>query len=659
MMKIDMVFSIPFHNFAHHEKHIVTMIRPLLLSTLALSAASQLPATQRNSRPNIIYILADDLGYGDLSCYGQTKFNTPNIDKMAQDGMRFTQHYSGSTVSAPTRACLMTGLHTGHSYVRGNSDNTFPSTVQTFPGMLQREGYVTGMYGKWGLGNYPSTGEPDDHGFNEFFGYTNQGLAHRHYPDVLIDNGVTVTLPGNDWLNKVVYAPDTIHKRALDFIDRHQQEPFFLYCSYTIPHAEIIVPEDSIFQSYKGRYSETAYKGSDYIGAGTKTGSYCSQPFPKATFMSMIARLDLYVGQIIKKLDELGLSENTIIMFSSDNGPHQEGGANPDFFNSSGGYRGIKRDLYDGGVKIPFIVKWPGKIAPGLNSDHLSAHWDIFPTIKDLISSDETFVGDGISLLPTLLQQGTQKAHKYLYWEFFEKEGRRGLRWNDWKLVQYNMTANPNATWLLYDLKNDPGETTDVAAGNPVLVDKLKNAVELEHVKSDKLQWTFEKYNNIFNVKIIVKDRLENPVNNAKVVLQSYGNRITWEEGLAMFRGISAGNVELKVSVDEVELYSQTITITDRDLLLPVVLNITGVSSVKQANIVNCYFDKSLHSIRLKSEQTIVRYRVLNYMGIVVDERQCADNYMNIPVREGDTALQIIETMTLTGEKQVNKVICW
>jgi arylsulfatase A-like enzyme len=637
-------------------KNTVTMIRPLLFSSFALSAATQLSAAQNNSRPNIIYILADDLGYGDLSCYGQSKFNTPNIDKMAQDGMRFTHHYSGSTVSAPTRACLMTGLHTGHSYVRGNSDNTFPATVQTFPGMLQREGYVTGMFGKWGLGNYPSTGEPDDHGFNEFFGYTNQGLAHRHFPTTLIDNGVKVTLPGNDWLNKVVYAPDTIHQRALDFIDNHQQEPFFLYCSYTIPHAEIIVPEDSIFLSYKGRYSETAYNGSDYIGEGTKTGSYCSQPFPKATFMSMIARLDLYVGQIIKKLDALGLSENTIIMFSSDNGPHQEGGANPVFFNSSGGHRGIKRDLYDGGVKIPFIVKWPGKIAPGTNAVHLSAHWDIFPTIKDLIGSDETYVGDGISLLPTLLQEGTQKAHKYLYWEFFEKEGRRGLRWNDWKLVQYNMTANPNATWLLYDLKNDPGETTDVAAANPDLTDKLKNAVELEHIKSEKLQWTFEKNNSLFNVKIMVKDRLENPVNNAKVVLQSFGNRITWEEGVAMFRGVSAGNFQLQVYVDGQALFSQTITIANNDVILPVELNITGVPSLTNANVVECYFDKSMHSIRLKSEMAIVNYRLLNSLGQLLVEGNCADNFINIPLNNNGAMFYFIETVTVDGNKQISKI---
>lgn len=657
-MKIDTVFSIPFHNFAHHEKHIVTMIRPLLLSTLALSAASQLPAAQKNSRPNIIYILADDLGYGDLSCYGQTKFNTPNIDKMAEEGMRFTQHYSGSTVSAPTRACLMTGLHTGRSYVRGNSDNTFPASVQTFPGMLQREGYVTGMYGKWGLGNYPSTGEPDDHGFNEFFGYTNQGLAHRHYPDVLIDNGVTVTLPGNDWLNKVVYAPDTIHKRALDFIDRHQLEPFFLYCSYTIPHAELIVPEDSIFLRYKGKFTETPKNGSDYIGPGTNKTAYCSQQYPRATYAAMITRLDLYVGQILEKLKILGLSDNTIVMFTSDNGP--ESLADPAFFNSSGGLNGIKRDIYEGGIRVPFVVQWPGMIAPGTVSQHISAQWDIFPTIKELVTASEEYAGDGISLLPTLLGNDGQQQHEYLYWEFYEKNGRRGLRFGDWKLVQYNVSDGPNAkNWLLYDLKNDPTESTSVAGANLDIRDKMKNAVELEHVKSDKIQWTFEKNSSLFNLKFVVTDKNGLPLPDAKVILGDYGNRITWEEGLAMFRGISAGNVELKVSVDGIELYSQTITITDRDLIMPVVLNITSVSSIKQANIVKCYFDKSLHSIRLKSDQAIVRYRVLNYMGLVVDERQCADNYMNIPVREGDTALQIVETITLTGEKQINKVLCW
>lgn len=633
------------------------MIRNLSITTFTLCASVYLFADQKGSRPNIIYILADDLGYGDLSCYGQTKFSTPNIDKMAQDGMRFIQHYSGSTVSAPTRACLMTGLHTGHSFVRGNSDNVFPETVQTFPGMLQREGYVTGMYGKWGLGNYPSTGEPDDHGFNEFFGYTNQGLAHRHYPDVLINNGETVSLPGNDWLHKVVYAPDTIHRRALDFIDRHHDETFFLYCSYTIPHAELIVPEDSIIMRYRGKFPETPKAGNDYIGEGTSKTAYCSQEYPRATYAAMISRLDLYVGQILEKLKTLGLSENTIVMFSSDNGPESMG--DPAFFNSSGGLNGIKRDIYEGGIRTPFVVQWPGKIAPGIVSEHICAQWDIFPTMKELVASSENYAGDGISLLPVLFGDENPQQHSYLYWEFYEKNGRRGIRYGDWKLLQYNVSDGPNAkNWFLYNLKNDPAESTNVAAANIDMRDKLKNAVELEHVKSDKIQWTFEKNSSLFNVKVVVTDRNGMPVPDAKVILGDYGNRITWEEGFAMFRGITAGNPVLKVVVENNELLNQTITVTDRDLILPVVLDITGQQAVMTENQVICFFDRYLNAIRIRSEQPIVRYRLLNAIGQVIDEsNNCAGTYFNIPVNNPGAMLYFVETVTASGKKQMVKVV--
>lgn len=634
------------------------MIRTISLTSFTLCAAVHLLAVQKNLCPNIVYILADDLGYGDLGCYGQTKFTTPNIDKMAQEGMRFTQHYSGSTVSAPTRACLMTGLHTGHSFIRGNSDNVFPATVQTFPKMLQREGYVTGMYGKWGLGNYPSTGEPDDHGFNEFFGCTNQGLAHRHYPDVLINNGETVPLPGNDWLHTVVYEPDTVHRRALDFIDRHRNEPFFLYCAYTIPHAELIVPEDSIIKHYRGKFPETPKAGSDYIGEGTNKTAYCSQEYPRATYAAMISRLDLYVGQILKKLKALGLSDNTIVMFSSDNGPESIG--DPAFFNSSGGLHGIKRDIYEGGIRAPFIVQWPGKIAPGTVSEHICAQWDIFPTIKELVASSEEYAGDGISLLPTLLGNENQQQHTYLYWEFYEKNGRRGIRYGDWKLVQYNVSDGPNAkNWLLYNLKNDPTESINVAAANLDIRDKLKNAVELEHIKSEKLQWTFENNTSLFNVKIVVTDKNGMPVPDAKVILGDYGNRVTWEEGLAMFRGISAGNPILKIIVEGRELCNQTVTINDGDLVLPVILDITGQQAVMPENQVICFFDKSMNAIRLKSEQPIVRYRLLNALGQAVNEsNNCAGTYINISINHPGEMLYFVETVTISGKKQMIKVVC-
>lgn len=608
-------------------------------------------------QPNVIYILADDLGYGDLSCYGQQHVTTPHLDKMAQDGILFTHHYSGSTVSAPTRASLMTGLHTGHSYVRGNSDNVLPAGIQTLPGMLKRSGYVTGMYGKWGLGNYPSTGQPDLQGFDEFFGYTNQGLAHRHYPDVLVDNGVTVNLPGNDWLNKVVYAPDTIHKRALDFIDRNHQQPFFLYCAYTIPHAEIIVPSDSILNLYKGKFAETPRTGSDYIGPGTSKTAYCSQEYPRATFAAMIARFDWYVGQIMAKLDEYGLSENTLIMFTSDNGPHQEGGADPTFFNSSGGFRGIKRDLYDGGVRVPFIAKWPGKITPGTVSEHISAQWDVLPTFKEIINSTENYEGDGISFLPTLMNE-EQKPHRYLYWEFFEKNGRRGIRWNNWKLIQYEMTSNPNVSRMLYHLEQDPAESINVIATHPEIADKLINALELEHVPSAKLQWTFEKNNNLHQVKVLIVDQEGNPIENAEVLLQHHGRRITWEEGLALFRGVTAADLKLDIIIDGKLVASETLNIS-ANLEFSIVINTTGHSDLHVSEKIRSFYDKTSQVIRVKSDSQIVRYRLLNIAGQLIASGESNDNTLQIPINHYQSNMFLIETTVFSGDRASQKVYVW
>lgn len=615
-----------------------------------------LTATSVPERPNIIYILADDLGYGDLSCYGQQHFTTPHLDKMAQEGIRFTNHYSGSTVSAPTRACLMTGLHTGHSYVRGNSDNVLPAGVQTLTGMLKRSGYVTGMYGKWGLGNYPSTGQPDQQGFDEFFGYTNQGLAHRHYPDVLIDNGTTVMLPGNDWLKKVVYAPDTIHNRALDFIDRHHDQPFFLYCAYTIPHAEIIIPDDSIFNLYKGKFTETPRKGSDYIGPGTSKTAYCSQEYPKATFSAMIARLDWYVGQIMEKLDKYGLAENTIVMFTSDNGPHQEGGADPVFFNSSGGFKGIKRDLYDGGIRVPFIVQWKGKVLQGVTSDHISAQWDVMPTIKEVIGSTEDYAGDGISFLPAMMQM-EQKSHRYLYWEFYEKNGRRAIRSGDWKLIQYEMDANPNTNRMLFNLKDDPAESANVINNNPDVADKLFNAIELEHDTSDKLKWSFEKNSNLHDVKILVADQEGNPVNNAAVSLQYYGRRITWEEGKALFRGVTAGSLRVDVNVGGKQVVSETYNIT-RDSVISVVINTTGLAS-RFANTTSCYYDSKLKAVHVKSDFLMNEYSVLNVSGQLIAKGQCSGYDFYIPFDKCKSGLFFIETTGKNNEKNAQQIIVW
>jgi arylsulfatase A-like enzyme len=619
--------------------------------SLFVAAANLSAKENKTVQPNIIYILADDLGYGDVSCYGQKKFSTPNIDKLAQNGMRFINHYSGSTVSAPTRACLMSGLHTGHSFIRGNTDNTLPTTSRIFPQMLQNEGYVTGMFGKWGLGNYPSTGEPGKHGFNQFFGFSDQGLAHRMYPDVILSNGENVVLNGNDWTNKVVYTPDTIHKKALNFIDENKNNRFFLYYCQTIPHAELLVPDDSIFQRFKGTFTESPFKGANYIGSTTDKVGYCSQPFPKATYVSMITRLDMYIGQIIKKLEELGLSENTIIMFSSDNGPHTEGGADPVFFNSTGGLRGVKRDLYEGGIRVPFIIKWQGKIAANSVSEIHSAHWDIFPTLKEIVNSTENYVGDGNSLLPTLLNTGVQDKHRYLYWEFFEYSGRRAVRWGDWKLVQYNMTSNPNASVMLYNLKTDLAESTNVATSNKDIADKLTNALEIEHIKSDKLYWTFENNKNLRTIKILIVDKNGNPINNAKILLTNYGNRITWDEGIGIYRGVSAGTYNLSVNINGLEVSTSQLVIGSVDINKTIEITTTDVmKNLDNTKLTtSCFYDKTLNSIRVKSSQPLSSYKLFDSVGKLISNGDCFGTYFNIELTQPTSKFVILEFVAANG----------
>lgn len=631
--------------------------KKVLKSLGILFLANNIFAVNKQNQPNIIYILADDLGYGDLSCYGQKKFSTPNIDKLAQNGMRFINHYSGSTVSAPTRASLMTGLHTGHCYVRGNSDNILPLTARIFPQMLQDEGYITGMFGKWGLGNYPSSGEPGKHGFNQFVGFTDQGLAHRSYPDKIVYNGENLILTGNDWSNKVAYSPDTIHNRALKYIEENKNNTFFLYYSQTLPHAELIVPDDSIFRKFKGQFTEKPFSGADYIGSATSKSGYCSQDYPLATFASMVTRLDLYVGEIVKKLEELGLTENTIIMFSSDNGPHSEGGANPTFFNSSGGLRGIKRDIYEGGIRAPFIVKWPEKVAANSISDLQSAHWDIFPTIKEMINSSENYVGDGYSLLPTLSNKGEQTKHRYLYWEFYENNGRRGLRWGDWKLVQYTMTANPNASCSLFNLKTDPAEATNIAATNPDIVDKLTNAMEIEHIKADNLNWTYEQNTSLHDVRILVTDDKGNPINNVKVVLQNTGNRITWEEGMAIYRGVVNGSYNLTVSVNGIQMTSSQLEVNSSDISTTVVITNTDIAETYESSkiIASCFYDKTLNSLRVKSSHLLSKYKIFDCKGKTIKKGDCYGTFFNIELAIQYSKMYIIEFETTNGQSVIVK----
>ena len=466
----------------------VIAIIPCLL--LLGCGSKSTPRNVETSPPNIIYILADDLGYGDLGCYGQEKFRTPHLDQLARDGIRFTRHYSGSTVCAPSRSVLMTGLHTGHTPIRGNREvrpegqAPLPASAITMAEILKEAGYVTGAFGKWGLGFPGSEGDPVKQGFDKFFGYNCQRYAHRYYPEYLWENEEKYYLEGNDWSNTVTYAPDVIHEKTIDFIKENKDTSFFAYVPIVIPHAELIVPEDEILEQYLETYSETPYVGSagaDY-GPDMVIGGYCSQENPHATFAAMVHRIDTYVGQLVSTLEELGIAENTILMFTSDNGPHQEGGADPAFFNSSGGLRGIKRDLYEGGVRVPFIVSWPGRVERGKVSNHISAFWDVLPTMAHLVGFNLTET-DGISFLPELLGE-EQATHEFLYWEFHERGGKQAILKDEWKAVRLGVAEDPHGPLELYNLASDPFEKENVAAAHPDLVEMFSQMMEDERVPS-------------------------------------------------------------------------------------------------------------------------------------------------------------------------------
>ncbi|NCT08663.1 MAG: arylsulfatase [Flavobacteriia bacterium] len=421
---------------------------------------------QNSSKPNIIYILADDLGYGDLSFLGQKKFKTPNIDKLAKEGVFFTQHYAGTSVCAPSRSSLLTGLHTGHTFIRGNKEISpegqfpLPKNTYSLSKMLQKEGYTTGAFGKWGLGYPGSEGDPLQQGFDTFYGYNCQRLGHHYYPYHLWDNNKKVILEGNSGKKKEQYAPNLIHKKALEFIDKNKKNTFFLFYPSVIPHAELAAPK-SYVEKFIGKLDpEKTFKGTD-DGKEYREGNYESQTHAHATFAAMITLLDEQVGEIVQKVKDLGLEKNTIIIFTSDNGAHQEGGADPDFFNSNGGLRGYKRDLFEGGIRVPMMVKWKGKIKEGSKTNHISAFWDVFPTFLEIAKQKPEEKLDGISFLPTLLGTKSQKQHDYLYWEFHELGGRQAIRKNNWKLVKNNVKKTP--TFFLFDLDNDPFEKNNLA----------------------------------------------------------------------------------------------------------------------------------------------------------------------------------------------------
>lgn len=462
----------------------------VLRKALTLGAAV-LPLTscsRQEIRPNVIFILADDLGYGDLGCLGQTRFQTPNIDRLASEGVLFTQHYSGSPVSAPSRSVLLTGLHSGHTPIRGNREmpgegqQPLASSEYTLFDLFKGEGYTTGVFGKWGLGYPGSDGTPSRHGVDDFYGYNCQRYSHSYYPDHLWDNDRKLILSGNLDRKEGDYAPALIHDQALSFIRDHKDRPFFMIYSSVLPHAELKAPEDDMALFGDAFQPEVPFKGDDG-GPYFRKGSYGSQERPHTAFAAMVTLLDRQVGEIAELIDSLGLAENTMIVFTSDNGPHQEGGADPDFFDSNSCWRGYKRDLYEGGIRVPFIVRWQGTAPAGVTSDHISAFWDFMPTMADMLDVDLPSATDGISYLPSVTGEGEQKIHDFLYWEFHEAGGRQAVRCGDWKAVVNNLSSGRHIE--LFDIAADSSETRDLAAEYPEIVMSMDSLMRVSHVPSE------------------------------------------------------------------------------------------------------------------------------------------------------------------------------
>lgn len=461
--------------------------RTSLAVAFCLLTPELLRAASRESigadKPNIIYILADDLGYAELGCYGQTKIKTPNIDQLAAEGIRFLQHYSGSPVCAPSRCTLMTGLHTGHAQVRGNKQiggeegwrlgstqgGQWPlqEGTATLAKVLRETGYVTGAFGKWGLGTVGSTGDPQLQGFDHFYGYICQRQAHTYYPDHLWRDGKVVPITANRDGAEQVYSHDLIADEALAFIEANRDRPFFCYVPFTIPHVAIQVPDDSL-APYRDKWPDPSYDGSK---------GYFPHPSPRAGYAGMVSRMDRDVGRIMSILKRLNLQEKTLLIFTSDNGPTFNGGSDSTFFNSAGPLRGLKTMVYEGGIRVPFIARWPGRIEPGSVSHHVSAFWDFFPTCCDLLGIKPPDQLDGISMLPALTgRPAQQRQHDYLYWEL---NGQQALRWGDYKAVR-----RKRGPIELYDLAKDIGEQRDLAADRSDIVAKMKQLFESARTES-------------------------------------------------------------------------------------------------------------------------------------------------------------------------------
>lgn len=468
------------------------------------SDAADAPATAR--KPNIVFILADDLGYAELGCYGQKKIRTPRIDQLAREGMKFTDHYSGNAVCATSRCVLMTGQHTGHCEIRDNhglstretgnplmpklylGQAPIPDESITIAELLKQQGYATGAFGKWGLGSAENTGGPLKQGFDRFFGYTCQGHAHNFYPYYVVDNDQPRILEGNNHgLTGKQYVPDLCADESLKFIREHQSEPFFLYYPTTVPHLALQVPDDTL-NEYVGQWDDPPYEG----GKG-----YLPHPTPRAAYAAMVTRMDRDVGRMMDLIDELKLTENTIFVFTSDNGPTYDrlGGSDSDFFESAGPLKGLKGSLYEGGIRVPMIVRWPNRVAAGTTSNRPTAFDDWLPTLLDLANSTPSIPQniDGVSFAPTLTgHPDKQQPREFLYWEFPSYGGQQAVRMGDWKGVRQNLLKKrkPGETVdmsvELYHLGDDIGEQKNVADAHPEIVEKMTRIMQEQHIPSTR-----------------------------------------------------------------------------------------------------------------------------------------------------------------------------
>jgi arylsulfatase A len=466
----------------------------------------------RSGAPNIIFIMADDLGYGELGSYGQRKIRTPRLDRMAAEGMRFTQFYSGSTVCAPSRATLLTGLHTGHAFVRDNHELggfadeeergqlALPKDTPTLARALSSRGYTTAVVGKWGLGGPGSTGVPTRQGFGLFFGYLDQKQAHNFYPTHLWRNEERYPLrnpyfaphqthqgdPADPAAYRKYsgtdYAIDAMTREAVAFVTSNRDRPFFLYFAPTLPHVALQVPEAALVQ-YAGAFPETPYTGDK---------RYLPHRTPRAAYAAMITYLDTQVGTLLDTVRDAGLDEQTVIFFTSDNGATFDvGGAPTAFFSSNGALRGHKQLLYEGGIRVPLIARWPGRIAAGTTSDRIAANWDMWATFSELTGAPVTN-RDGISIVPALLgaPKGAQE-HAFLYWEYHSQGGAQAVRMGRWKGIRNNAKANPNGSIELYDLETDPSEKADVSNRHPDIVRRIVEMMREAHTPSHLEKWNF------------------------------------------------------------------------------------------------------------------------------------------------------------------------